>query len=48
MDCRLGLESWSGVLEWILRVEPCHEILKWNRKFYSGDPIHLGANSAIV
>ena len=27
MDWRLGLGSWSGVLEWILEVEPWNEIL---------------------
>ena len=27
MDWRLGLESWSGVLEWILGVESWTDIL---------------------
>ena len=27
MDSSLGFESWSGVLEWILELEPWSEIL---------------------
>ena len=44
MDWSHGLESWSGVLEWILRVEDWKEIFDCNRKLYSGDTIYLGAN----
>ena len=41
MDWSLGLESWSGVLEWILGVEPCREMLKRKRNIYSGSKIGL-------
>ena len=34
MDWSLGLEPWSRVLEWILGVERCSEMMERKRNIY--------------